>query len=71
LDDKGNDEIAVAIETDKALTEVQIEFIHNQLKPANNIRCVCFNHFPRTQTAMQKLDRKELRRWVFSPTATS
>ena len=71
LDDKGNDEIAVAIETDKALTEVQIEFIHNQLKPANNIRCVCFNHFPRTQTAMQKLDRKKLRRWVFSPTATS
>ena len=68
LNDEGEDEIAVAMETDQALSKAQTDFIRQQLKPADNIRYVCLNRFPRTQTAMQKLNRKELRDMVFSQT---
>ena len=66
LNDAGQEELAIAIESDRALPEENLKAIARQFSGFQVVRCVTFKSFPHVDTGMQKVKRTTLRQMVFA-----
>ncbi len=62
LDSAGNDEVVVAVETGSVPSDAQMREVANLLRGFHKIKVTVVSRFPRTATAMAKIDRQALRR---------
>ena len=65
LNGSGQDEVVVAVEADRSPTDAEAKAVRHFLRSFSNIRICVLSRFPRTATAMQKTNRRELRKIVF------
>ena len=66
LTDNGSSLAVVAVESDSALSEKQIEFLKKGISAFDEVIIKVLAEFPRTTTAMRKIDRRALRKIVLS-----
>lgn len=62
----GEDEVVVALETDKQLSAEQLDALRRQLAGFERVRLILSAQFPRTATGTNKVNRKALRRQLFA-----
>ncbi len=66
LDEAGKDELAIAYEAPSDAPQRRLDGLARQFPVFNQVRFVRFDAFPRVG-ALQKIDRRELRRALFGP----
>ena len=70
LDDKGNEEFVIAIETDREVERKRLQAVSREFESFGRVRCVMFKKFPRAETGMRKIQRSTLRRLIFKEIIT-
>jgi acyl-coenzyme A synthetase/AMP-(fatty) acid ligase len=66
LDGDGNEELAVAIQSDQPLSRSQLDAVVRMLPPFPRVRFAMRKEFPRTETGTRKTQRTILRKLIFA-----
>lgn len=70
LDDKGNEEFVIAIETDREVEQTKLQAVSREFASFGRVRFVMFKEFPRAETGMRKIQRSTLRKLIFKEIIT-
>jgi acyl-coenzyme A synthetase/AMP-(fatty) acid ligase len=65
LNDDGNEELVIAIESDRDLAVTDLETVNRRFASFDRVRFVLLKEFPRAGTGMRKVQRAVLRKFVF------
>jgi acyl-coenzyme A synthetase/AMP-(fatty) acid ligase len=65
LNEAGQDELVIAVQSDKEVSRSSIDTIARKFPSFERIRVAVFKEFPRTVTGTQKTQRTVLRKFVF------
>src|SRR5262249_45825276 len=71
LNAAGNEELAVAIQSNRQLSRSEVEVVVRRCAPFETVRVMVFNEFPRTETETRKTRRSVLKKLVFGETPPS
>ena len=66
ISDQGEDEIVVVIESAAWPSKTQLATLSKELKQFDEVRFALVTSFPRTETGISKVNRRELREMVFA-----
>ena len=71
LNAAGKEELAVAIQSSRQLSRLEVEVVARRCAPFETVRVTVFNEFPRTETEARKTRRSVLKKLVFGETSLS
>src|SRR5215471_19183407 len=71
LNAAGKEELAVAIQSSRQLSRLEVEVVARRCAPFETVRVTVFNEFPRTETEARKTRRSVLKKLVFGETPPS